>query len=130
VRPKAYKPRVAPLTQELSDALRAHLANDPDPNPHRLLWHRADGKPLTNQDSNDAFREAIRLANITRPATTHWLRHTYTTMAEHAGIPWVVYVRISGHGSEDISRKYTHQLEQDARSGIATLAAYLSPPQR
>ena len=92
------------------------------------MWHRPTGKPLTNEDSNAAFRAALAAAGIKRPATTHWLRHTYTTMAEHAGIPWVVYAGISGHGSEDISRKYTHQLEQEARAGIATLASYLNPP--
>ena len=128
VRPKSYKPRVAPLTPEVSLALREHLGKDGAPNPHHLVWHRPTGKPLTNEDSNAAFRAALAAAGIKRPATTHWLRHTYTTMAEHAGIPWVVYAGISGHGSEDISRKYTHQLEQEARAGIATLASYLNPP--
>ena len=46
-------------------------------------------------------------------------------MAEHAGIPWVVYAGISGHSSEDISRGYTHQLEQESRAGIARLDQFL-----
>jgi integrase len=128
VRPKSYEPRTAPLTPEVSAALRAHIEKDANPNPHRLVWHRSTGTPLTNGDSNAAFRVALARAGVDRPATTHWLRHTYTTMAEHAGIPWVVYAGISGHGSEDISRKYTHQLEQEARAGIEMLANFLQPP--
>lgn len=126
VRPKSYKPRVVPLTQGVSNALRSHIEQDKGPNPHRLVWHRADGSPLTNSDSNDAFRIALNKAGINRPATTHWLRHTYTTMSEHAGIPWVVYAGISGHGSEDVSRKYTHQLEQEARTAVDALDRFLT----
>lgn len=125
VRPKSYKPRLVPLTQPLAGALRAHIEEDDGWNPHRLVWHRPEGTPLTNADMNSALRQALRRAGIKRPATVHWLRHTYTTMSEHAGIPWVVYSRISGHASEDISRRYTHQLEAEARDGIARLDAYL-----
>ncbi|MFE1664566.1 tyrosine-type recombinase/integrase [Microbacterium sp. P02] len=125
VRPKSSQPRHAPLTPELISLLRAHLDAADGANPHDLVWHRADGKPLSNTDSNIAFRAALEGAGINRPATVHWLRHTYTTMAEHAGIPWVVYSRISGHGSEDISRRYTHQLEQESQDGVAALEAFL-----
>lgn len=125
VRPKAYKPRIAPLTDELVATLRAHVEKDTGPNPHGLVWHRPNGSPLDNADMNGALRSALAAAKITSPATMHWLRHTYTTMAEHAGLEWVVYASISGHASEDISRKYTHQLEAEARTGIAHLDAYL-----
>jgi integrase len=125
VRPKAYKPRTVPLTAEVVSALRAHIEADTSLNPHGLLWHRADGKPLDNGDSNRVLRAALAKAGVNRPATVHWLRHTYTTMAEHAGIEWVVYAGISGHASEDISRRYTHQLEQEAREGVERLNEYL-----
>lgn len=125
VRPKAYRPRLTPLTDALVDQLRTHLQHDDAPNPHQLVWHRPGGLPLTNSDTNDMFRTALKKAGIDRDATTHWLRHTYTTMAEHAGIPWVVYSRISGHASEDVSRGYTHQLETESRAGIARLDSFL-----
>lgn len=125
VRPKAYKPRLAPLTGEVAAQLRDHLAQDAGPNPHRLVWHRPTGQPLTNNDTNEMLRAALKRAGINRDATTHWLRHTYTTMAEHAGIPWVVYSRISGHATEDVSRGYTHQLEVESRAGIQRLDSYL-----
>lgn len=125
VRPKAYKPRIAPLTDELVAALRRHLEQSPGPNPHRLVWHRANGTPLQNSDMNNDLRAAMAEAKIARPATMHWLRHTYTTMAEHAGLEWVVYASISGHASEDVSRRYAHQLEREARDGVQHLDEYL-----
>lgn len=125
VRPKSSQPRRAPLTPGLVNALRAHLDADGGPNPHGLVWHRSDGKPLKNSDSNEALRSTLSQLGIEAPATMHWLRHTYTTMAEHAGLPWVVYSRISGHASEGVSRRYTHQLEQEAKDGVTQLARYL-----
>lgn len=128
VRPKSYRPRLVPLTDQIVSALREHLESDHTPNPHQLIWHRSNGAPLTNGDMNEDFRHALRRVGIDRKATVHWLRHTYTTMSEHAGIPWVVYSRISGHATEDISRRYTHQLEVEARDGIANLDSYLRNP--
>lgn len=125
VRPKAYKPRLTPLTPELVELLRPHVEADDGLNPHGLVWHRADGHALTNADTNALLRAALHRAGIKRDATTHWLRHTYTTMAEHAGIPWVVYSRISGHATEDVSRGYTHQLEDESRAGISRLDSFL-----
>jgi len=127
VRPKNDKPRLTPLTDELVNLLRAQIEGDDRPNPHGLVWRRDDGEPLTNGDTNALFRGALKDAGIELDATTHWLRHTYTTMAEHAGIPWVVYSRISGHATEDVSRGYTHQLETESRAGIARLDSFLRP---
>jgi integrase len=125
VRPKAYKPRVVPLTPETVEALRGRIDGDEGLNPHGLLWHKPNGQPLSNTDSNTRLRLALKAAGIDRRATVHWLRHTYTRMAEHAGIEWVVYAGISGHASEGISRRYTHQLEQEAQAGIGRLDRYL-----
>lgn len=87
VRPKSSQPRIAPLTPELVSSLRSHLAATTSPNPHDFVWRRDDGKPLTNADSNAEFRRALLDAGVDRAASVHWLRHPYTTMAEHAGIP-------------------------------------------
>ena len=125
VRPKAYKPRTVPLTPETVTALRDLIDGDRGLNPHGLLWHKPNGQPLSNTDSNTRLRVALKAARIDRNATVHWLRHMYTTMAAHAGIEWVAYAGISGHASEGISRRYTHQLEQEAQAGIGRLDQYL-----
>ena len=49
------------------------------PKAYRPVWHRPDGRPLTNTDTNDMLRAALLRAKINRDATTHWppthLRH-------------------------------------------------------
>lgn len=44
--------RLVPLTPEIVEALRTQLSTDLGWNPYGLLWHRADGTPLTNGEMN------------------------------------------------------------------------------
>lgn len=125
VRPKNYIAREVPLRPEVIDQLQAHLARD-RVNPHGLVWHRVDGTPLTNAEDNTALRAALLRAGIDRPdASTHWLRHSYTTLAEHAGIPHAAYAGVSGHSSEQASNPYRHALTAEGRRAVDTLAEWL-----
>jgi len=125
VRPKNYIARQVPLLPEMIVQLQAHLAAD-GPNPHGLVWHRPDGSPMTNQDDNAALRNALARAGINRPtASTHWLRHSYTTLAEHAGIPHAAYAGVSGHSSEQASDPYRHALTEEGRRAVITLAEWM-----
>jgi integrase len=125
VRPKNYVAREVPLLPDVVAQLRDHLATD-GTNPHGLVWHRMDGSPMTNADDNDALRAALARAGVDRPtATTHWLRHSYTTLAEHAGIPHAAYAGVSGHGSEQASDPYRHPLTAEGRRAVDALAQWL-----
>jgi len=125
VRPKNYVAREIPLRPDMIAQLQRHLAAGGQ-NPHRLVWHRADGSPLTNKDDNESLRSALLAAGIDRPAaTTHWLRHSYTTLAEHAGIAHAAYAGVSGHGSEQASDPYRHALTPEGRRAVDTLADWL-----
>lgn len=126
VRPKNYVAREVPLLPEMITQLREHLATD-GPNSHGLVWHRSDGGPMTNTDDNRALQAALHRAGIDRPAaTTHWLRHSYTTLAEHAGIPHAAYAGVSGHSSEQASDPYRHALTAEGRRAVVALAEWLS----
>jgi integrase len=125
VRPKNYVAREVPLLPDVVAQLREHLATD-GTNPHGLVWHRTDGSPMTNADDNDALRSALARAGVDRPAaTTHWLRHSYTTLAEHAGIPHAAYAGVSGHSSEQASDPYRHPLTAEGRRAVDALAQWL-----
>lgn len=126
VRPKNDTPRQIPLTESARRQLRAVLAEDRGPNPHRLVWHRANGSPKTNDDDNDDLRAALIAAGVDQPdATTHWLRHSYVTLSEHAGIPWAASAGVSGHGSPEASDPYRHVLTEEGRKAVETLAGWL-----
>lgn len=95
-------------------------------NPHGLVWHRANGSPPTNADDNDAGRAALAQAGVDRPtATTHWLRPSYTTLAEHAGIAHAAYAGVSGHGSEQASDPYRHPLTAEGERAVVALPNWL-----
>lgn len=85
------------------------------------------GSPMTNPDDNEALQAAPVQAGIDRPAaTTHWLRHSYTTLADHAGIPHAAYAGVSGHSSEQASDPYRHALTAEGRLAVVTLSEWLN----
>lgn len=126
VRPKNYVVRQVPLLPSMIEQLKRHLAAG-GPNPHSLVWRRDDGSPMTNNDDNIALRASLVRAGVDRPAaTTHWLRHSYTTLAEHAGIPHAAYAGVSGHNSQQASNPYRHELTAEGRRAVGTLADWLT----
>lgn len=126
VRPKNDTPREIPLTAATRLQLQKVFEGDDAPNPHGLVWHRADGSPKTNTDDNNDLRAALLRAGVDQSdATTHWLRHSYVTLSEHAGIPWAASAGVSGHGSPEASDPYRHVLTSEGRRAVETLAAWV-----
>lgn len=128
VRPKNSATREIPLTADIVTQLRAAAQVEGAPNPHGLVWHRSDGSPKTNVDDNEDLRTALSKAGVAQPgATTHWLRHSYVTLSEHAGIPWAAFAGVSGHSSPEASDPYRHVLTDEGRAAVETLVAWLRP---
>ena len=129
VRPKNGTAREIPLTHDAIAQLREHAISDTGPNPHGLVWHRPNGAPKTNTDDNEDLSVALKRAGIEKPrATTHWLRHSYVTLAEHAGIPWAAFSGVSGHSSPEASDPYRHVLTAEGRRAVDDLAAWVGAP--
>lgn len=126
VRPKNDTPRQIPLTPAAAQQLQKLRDVHEGPNPFGLVWHRPNGAPKTNTDDNDHLRDILNQAGINESAaTTHWLRHTYVTLSEHAGIPWAAAAGVSGHGSPEASDPYRHVLTTEGRRAVTTLATWL-----
>jgi len=129
VRPKNSVAREIPLTTAMIEQLRIQADADTSPNPHGLVWPRTDGSPKTNTDDNEDLRTALRKAGVDRPtATTHWLRHSYVTLSEHAGIPWAAFSGVSGHTTPEASDPYRHVLTAEGRRAVENLAAWVDSP--
>lgn len=80
VRPKNDTPREIPLTRATRMQLQKLFDGDGAPNPHALVWHRADGSPKTDTDDNNDLLGALLRAGVDQAdATTHCLRHAYVT---------------------------------------------------
>lgn len=125
VRPKSGKPRTFPLPPVLVEPLKRYLEATIDrPNPHGLIWRNEDGSPITSGQDQQEFRNLMHAAGLItkeqtlepcdRPAgtpkipTTHWARHTTSTMLRELGTPAVTVGAIVGHGSERMTDRYTH----------------------
>lgn len=126
VRPKNDRPRQIPLTENVVSQLHTLRESDTFPNPHDLLWHRDDGSPQTNVDDNNHLRSSLLAAGVDQPsATTHWLRHSYVTLSEHAGIAWAAFAGVSGHSSTEASDPYRHVLTREGRRAVEELAKWV-----
>ncbi|WP_448256133.1 tyrosine-type recombinase/integrase [Microbacterium aurum] len=131
VRPKNDTPRQVPLTPSMTTQLLKLRTAERGENPHGLVWHRSDGSPKTNTDDNNDLRAALVAAGISEPtATTHWLRHSYVTLSEHAGIPWAAFAGVSGHGTSEASDPYRHVLTDEGRRAVEVLAKWVEEDTR
>lgn len=127
VRPKNSVAREIPLTGAMVEQLRAHASSDGGWNSHELVWPRTDGSPKTNTEDNEDLRAALLQADVDRPdATTHWLRHSYVTLSEHAGIPWAAFSGVSGHTTPEASDPYRHVLTGEGRAAVENLADWVN----
>lgn len=126
VRPQSDPPRQIPLTPTAVAQLRQLRDSEDGPNPYGLVWHRPNGAPQTISDDNHHLRSVLRRAEIDQSASTiHWLRHTYVTLSEHAGIPWAAAASVSGNGSSEASDPYCHVLTGEGRKAVTTLECWV-----
>lgn len=127
-RPKtAAGTRVVPLVPAMAELLRAHSQTG-GPNPHGLVWHHPDGRPLSPTDDHKAWQALLRAARITVAGQTlplHAARHSAATMLLEAGVPEEVRMRVMGQSSVAAHRGYLHVDQAHARAALDNLAALL-----
>jgi integrase len=85
---------------------------------HVFLYNQ---KPI--RDVKTAFDKACRKAGITN-FRLHDLRHTATTNLRRAGVDATTAMKIIGHKSERMHRRYNTVEPEDLRRAIAQLASY------
>jgi site-specific recombinase XerD len=107
LRGKGDKDRYTMLSKRLLRHLRAYWrAVRPDNG-----WMFPGRKPhchITRRATRHAFRSAVAAARITKPVTTHCLRHTFATHLVDLGTPLTVVQTVLGHASLKTTRIYLH----------------------
>lgn len=142
-RPKSGKARTFPLIPQLEAALARYLEATKDvPNPHGLIWRRADGSPIPDYEDQAEWRQILHLAGLIteeqtleprkRPEgtpdapTTHWARHTTVSVLIALGVPAAVIGEIVGHSSERITARYTHVSSPMAQAAMEAIGGHFA----
>lgn len=108
VRPKSEaSKRVLPIPAPLYASLLAHKEGDDSPNPHNLVWHELDGKPIEPADDTQAWNDHLAAAGLP-DVVLHEARHTTITLLMEAGVDPTVIQAIAGHSSLVVQETYKH----------------------
>jgi integrase len=102
--------RLVPLNGELMEMFRAM----PKGLPVVPVFAR-DGKPI--RDFREAFEAAVKRAGIEN-FTFHDLRHTFNTNAYRAGVPIPTIMKITGHKTLTMFKRYTTITTEDLKAAV------------
>lgn len=103
---KGKKDRIAPLSQKTIALLREYYKVY---RPKVWLFEgQQAGEPYDERSIQQVMRRAVSMAGIEKPATLHWLRHSYATHLLEAGTDLRYIQEILGHKSSRTTEIYTH----------------------
>jgi integrase len=121
--------REVPIIAPLLTALR-QLHKRQGNNPHNLVWHLADGRPIGPRDDYRTWHQLIVRAGVIKDdetLTMHIARHTTATLLRAAGIDEQTRMEILGHAQADSQRVYAHADRQRHQLAMGTLGELLGP---
>lgn len=111
---KGRKERVVPFGEKAADALRAYLPVRTDLRARKAaevkepLFVNARGDRLTDRSVRRILDRALLLAEVSRHASPHALRHSFATHLLSAGADLRSIQELLGHASLSTTQKYTH----------------------
>lgn len=110
-RPKtAAGQRSIPILPPLLLKLR-ELHQHQGTNPHNLVWHEPDGRPIGPREDYQAWKQLLIAAKVIEPGQTlsmHAARHTTATILRAAGVDEQTRMEILGHATTTAQRVYAH----------------------
>jgi integrase len=105
--PPKTKGRIVPIPAPLWAMLIQYESQGIGSNPHGLVWHHDDGRPVDRYTDYDNWQAALKTAGLPA-APLHVARHTTATLLALAGVPESVGMAILGHASVQVHRGYAH----------------------
>jgi integrase/recombinase XerD len=103
---KGKKDRIAPLIPKILEMLREYYKLF---KPTTYLFEGQN--PGTSYDARSlqqVLKQALQKAGITKPATLHWLRHSFATHLLESGTDLRYIQELLGHNSSKTTEIYTH----------------------
>ncbi len=103
---KGKKDRIAPLSPKILEMLREYYKLF---KPKVYLFEGVvPGTSYDDRSLQQVLKQALLKANITKPATLHWLRHSYATHLLESGTDLRYIQELLGHSSSKTTEIYTH----------------------
>lgn len=103
---KGKKDRIAPLSPKILEMLREYYIIF---KPTTYLFEgKIKGQPYDDRSLQQVLKQALQKAGITKPATLHWLRHSYATHLLESGTDLRYIQELLGHNSSKTTEIYTH----------------------
>jgi integrase/recombinase XerD len=103
---KGKKDRLVPLPMSMIEQLREYYRSE---RPRVYLFEGdVPGQPYAQRSLQLVFQNALRKAGIKKPATLHWLRHSYATHLLERGTDIRYIQELLGHNDTKTTMIYTH----------------------
>lgn len=103
---KGQKDRIVPLSPFILEMLRDYFKIY---KPKTYLFEGQNPGELYSEKSlQSVLKQALQKAKITKPATLHWLRHSYATHLLESGTDLRYIQELLGHSSSKTTEIYTH----------------------
>lgn len=103
---KGKKDRIAPLSPKILNMLRDYFVTY---KPKVYLFEgQIEGRPYDARSLQMVLKQALIKAQISKPVTLHWLRHSYATHLLESGTDLRYIQELLGHNSSKTTEIYTH----------------------
>lgn len=103
---KGKKDRIVPLSPKILEMLREYYKLF---KPKTYLFEgQFAGQPYDARSLQLVLKQALQKSGITKPATLHWLRHSYATHLLENGTDLRFIQELLGHSSSKTTEIYTH----------------------
>lgn len=103
---KGKKDRIVPLSPKILEMLRDYFKAC---KPKKYLFEgNTAGLAYDARSLQQVLKLALAKANITKPVTLHWLRHSYATHLLESGTDLRYIQELLGHSSSKTTELYTH----------------------
>jgi integrase/recombinase XerD len=103
---KGRKDRVVPISDRTITMLREYYKTY---KPKQWLFEgQEEGQPYTARSLQQVLKQSLSKAGIIKPASLHWLRHSYATHLLESGTDLRYIQELLGHKSSRTTEIYTH----------------------
>ena len=110
VNAKGYKDRIIPISDKVIEMLRNYYK---EYQPKVWLFEGQNaGEKYSETSLQKVLKKALIQANIRKPVTLHWLRHSYATHLLESGVDLRYIQELLGHKSSRTTEIYTHVSEK------------------